>query len=40
MLIVAGHKIHLNKNPNNLTNDALFEFCVLNKELRIERDAN
>lgn len=40
MLIVEGHKIQLNKNPNDLTNDELFEFCVLNKELRIERDAN
>lgn len=40
MLIVEGHKIQLNKNPTNLTNDELFEFCVLNKELRIERDAN
>ena len=40
MLIVEGHKIDLNQNPNNFTDDELFEFCVLNKELRIERDAN
>jgi len=40
MLIVKGTKIHLDKNPNNLSNDELYEFCVANKELRIERDAN
>ena len=40
MLIVEGTKIHLDKNPNNLSNDELYEFCVVNKELRIERDAN
>ena len=40
MLIVEGHEIHLNKNPNNLSDDELFEFCQMNKELRIERDAN
>lgn len=39
MLIVEGHEIHLDKNPNNLTNDELFEFCSMNKELHIERDA-
>ncbi len=39
MLIVEGHKIHLDKNPTNLTNDELFEFCRMNKELHIERDA-
>jgi len=40
MLIVKGTKIHLDKNPNNLSDDELYEFCVANKELRIERDAN
>lgn len=40
MLIVEGHKIHLDKNPNNLSDDELFEFCQMNKELRIERDTN
>lgn len=39
MLIVEGHKIHLNKNPDHFTDDDLFEFCKMNKELRIERDA-
>lgn len=39
MLIVEGHKIHLNKNPDRFTDDELFEFCNMNKELRIERDA-
>ncbi|MEM8528816.1 MAG: Uma2 family endonuclease [Bacteroidota bacterium] len=39
MLIVEGHAIHLDKNPNNLTNDELYDFCVMNQELRIERDA-
>ncbi len=39
MLIVEGHKIHLDRNPNNLTNDELFEFCMLNRALHIERDA-
>lgn len=40
MLIVEGHKIELNKNPNTFTDDELFEFCVMNKDLRIERDAH
>lgn len=39
MLIVEGHKIHLDKNPNHLSDDDLYEFCVKNKALRIERDA-
>jgi len=39
MLIVEGHQIHLDRNPNNLTNDELYDFCVMNQELRIERDA-
>lgn len=39
MLIVEGHQIHLDKNPNNLSDDELYEFCVMNQELRIERDA-
>ena len=39
MLIVEGHKIHLDSNPNNMTDEELFEFCMTNKELRIERDA-
>lgn len=40
MLIVEGTKIHLDKNPSNLSNDELYEFCLANKDLRIERDAN
>jgi len=40
MLIVEGHEILINKNPNHLTDDELFEFCRLNKGLRIERDSN
>lgn len=39
MLIVEGHQIHLHKNPDQFTDEELFEFCNLNKELRIERDA-
>ena len=38
MLIVEGYKIHLHKNPEAFTDDELYEFCVLNKGLRIERD--
>jgi len=40
MMIAFGHKIEIDKNPNNLTNEELFDFCVMNKSLRIERDAN
>jgi Uma2 family endonuclease len=40
MLIVEGHRINIKKNPDHLTNDEFFEFCQMNKELRIERDAN
>lgn len=39
MLIVEGTKIHLDKNPNDLSNDELYTFCQANKDLRIERDA-
>lgn len=38
MLIVEGYQIHIHKNPEELTDDELYEFCVLNKGLRIERD--
>jgi len=38
MLIVEGYKIHLHKNPEEFTDDELYEFCVINKDLRIERD--
>jgi Uma2 family endonuclease len=40
MLIVEGYKIHLNKNPKEFTDDELYEFCAINKGLRIERDKN
>ncbi len=40
MLIVEGHKIHLDKNPSTFTDDELFEFCEKNDELHIERDVN
>jgi len=40
MLIVEGYQIHLHKNPEEFTDDELYEFCVLNKNLRIERDKN
>ena len=40
MLIVGEHKIKFPKQSDNLTNDELFEFCVINKDLRIERDAD
>lgn len=39
-MIAFGHKIEIDKNPNNLTNEELFDFCLMNKSLRIERDAN
>ena len=38
MLIVEGYQIHLHKNPEEFTDDELYEFCVLNKNFRIERD--
>jgi Uma2 family endonuclease len=40
MMIAFGHKIEIDKNPNNLTNEELFDFCVMNKSLHIERDKN
>lgn len=40
MLIVGEHRIKFPKQSDNLTDDELFEFCVINKDLRIERDAN
>ena len=40
MLIVEDLKIQFNKNLDRFTDDELYEFCLLNKELRIERDAN
>jgi Uma2 family endonuclease len=38
MLIVEGYKIHINKNPEEFTDDELYDFCVLNRELNVERD--
>lgn len=40
MLIVDGYKIDIRKNPEAFTNDELYEFCVSNRNLRIERDEN
>lgn len=43
MLIIEGHevrKVQLNKNKDRFTDDELYEFCILNEDLRIERDAN
>lgn len=39
MLIVESYHIHLDKNPSNLTDDELFDFCEKNEGLHIERDA-
>lgn len=38
MLIVEGYEIHINKNPEEFTDGELYDFCVINKGLRIERD--
>ena len=40
MIFAFGHTINLDKNPNSFTNNELFEFCEMNKDLRIERDAH
>lgn len=40
MMIVFGHTIFLDKNPATFTNDELYDFCVKNENLHIERDAN
>jgi Uma2 family endonuclease len=39
MLIVEGHPIHLTKHPDHLSDEEFFDFCQLNTELKIERDA-
>ena len=39
-MIAFGHPIFFDKNLMAFTDEELFDFCVRNKNLRIERDAN
>ncbi len=38
-MIAFGHTIYLDKNPATFTDDELYDFCIKNKHLHIERDA-
>ena len=40
MIIAFGHPVQFTKNPETFTDDELYEFCVANKDLNIERDAD